>query len=89
MGRRTKSSTLMTFAFAFSRVCKSAIEGGWLSFSGDSTVNGLQAVLLSQTMYSDTILMAIQMPEMDGITAARAFATTKSPCNSAPDRSWP
>lgn len=31
MGRRPKSSTLMTFASAFSRVCKTATERGWLS----------------------------------------------------------
>ena len=31
MGKRPKSSTLMTFASAFSRVCKTATERGWLS----------------------------------------------------------
>jgi hypothetical protein len=31
MGRRPKSSTLMTFASAFSRVCMTANERGWLS----------------------------------------------------------
>jgi integrase len=30
MGKRPKSSTLMTFASAFSRVCKTATERGWL-----------------------------------------------------------
>jgi integrase len=33
MGRRPKSSTLMTYASAFSRVCKTATERGWLSES--------------------------------------------------------
>lgn len=31
MGKRPKSSTLMTFASAFSRVCQTATERGWLS----------------------------------------------------------
>ncbi len=31
MGRRPKSSTLMTYASAFTRVCKTATERGWLS----------------------------------------------------------
>lgn len=31
MGKRPKSSTLMTFASAFSRVCKTATERGWIS----------------------------------------------------------
>ncbi len=33
MGRRPKSSTLMTYASAFTRVCKTATERGWLSES--------------------------------------------------------
>jgi integrase len=31
MGKRPKSSTLMTYASAFTRVCKTATERGWLS----------------------------------------------------------
>ncbi len=33
MGKRPKSSTLMTYASAFTRVCKTATERGWLSES--------------------------------------------------------
>lgn len=43
--------------------------------------NGRQAVELAQTLKPDVIVMDISMPEMDGLTAAKAIDGLKLPCH--------
>lgn len=49
-------------------------------FSFESARNGLEAVSLTNTMNFDLILMDIQMPQMDGITAMKKIRQSSSQC---------
>lgn len=45
----------------------------------DEAKNGIEALKLAQAVQPDVVVMDVEMPEMDGITAAKALRTMAPP----------
>ncbi|MFM2065729.1 MAG: hypothetical protein RLZZ584_638 [Pseudomonadota bacterium] len=55
-----------------------------LGYAADLAANGLEVIAAVQRQRYDVVLMDIQMPEMDGLQAARWIARQRSPADALP-----